>query len=383
MIIDIYCLRQLDIFQNTTDPAKHIMTSLTTSTALYVSKDCTFEVRDDLGIPECGEKEILVRTLYSGVNPADTAHSLQLGIRSTVLGYDFSGEVVSSGSSSKFKPGQFVAGYTPTSLGRPTKYGAHQDFLVCPEDMCFAVPIYLPMSHAAGLPSVTMTAADVIFNIFKLPLPSEDRTLAERNKPGSLLIWGGSTSVGICTLQFAKAIGCHPIFVTASPSRHSELLKLGATKCFDYASPTVVSDVKTAIQSTAEGLHYALDAAGRETDPALPSFLEQCVGDGKTDCACVVFRPGTKMPLAVRHLDVTFHLKDSPHPITIPAIPDDHWRAWEGLDWAVKNYNKNFKLPWVRVYEGNAKDALEEVIAVGSLSKGAGKLVIKHPFLLN
>lgn len=357
------------------------MSVSTRNIALYVNEDCSFQVRDDLGIPEPGEKEILVRTIYSAVNPADIAHSLELGIRSTVLGYDFSGEVVSSAPNSKFKPGQLVAGYTPTSLGRPTKYGAHQDFLVCPEDMCFAVPSHVSMSHAAALPSVTMTAADVVFNLFKLPLPFQEQTVAEHNKPGSLLIWGASTSVGICTLQFAKAIGCHPIFVTASPSRHSALLELGASRCFDYASPTVVSDVKAAVNNSAEGLDYALDAAGRETNPSVPSLLEQCVGDGATDTACVVFRSGTKMPVAVRHLDVTFHLKHAPHPIVIPAKPNDHWRAWGALDWAVKNYNKTFRLPWVREQRGYARNALTEVIAISTLGKGAGKVVIEHPFI--
>ncbi|OAL07117.1 GroES-like protein [Phaeosphaeriaceae sp. SRC1lsM3a] len=352
--------------------------------ALYVNEACSFEVRDDLGIPECGEKEILVQTVYSGVNPADVVHSLQLGIRSTVLGYDFSGKVVSSASNSKFKPGQFVAGYTPTSLGRPIKYGTHQDFLVCPEDMCFTVPDHIPMSHAAGLTTVAMTAADVVFNLFKLPLQSLHQTLAEHNNPGPFLIWGASTSVGICTLQFAKAIGCEPIFVTASASRHSELLELGASKCFDYASPTVVSDVKAAVRDMAKGnLRYALDAAGREPDSSVPSLLEQCVEDARTETACVIFRAGTRMPLAVRHMDVTFHLKGTPHPFVIPASPDDHWRAWEALHWAVTNYNRTFKLPWVRECSNNARDALEEVIAIATLGKGAGKVVIKHPLLMS
>jgi len=349
--------------------------------ALYIREDCSFEVRDDLGIPEHGEKKILVRTVYSGVNPADIVHGTELGVRSTVLGYDFSGEVVSSAPDSKFKPGQLVAGYTPTSVGRPIKYGTHQDFLVCPEDMCFAVPDHIPMSHAAGLASVTMTAADVVFNLFKLPLPVPNQTRAEHNNPGPLLIWGASTSVGICTLQFAKAVGCDPIFVTASPSRHSDLLELGASKCFDYASPTVVSDVKAAIHDMAKGnLSYALDAAGRETDSTVLSLLEQCVEDPKTEIANVVFRSGTKMPFATRNSSITFHLKGAPHPIIIPASPDDHWRAWEALAWAVNNYGRSFKLPWVRECNEDAGHALKELLAIATLGRGAGKTVIKHPF---
>jgi NADPH:quinone reductase-like Zn-dependent oxidoreductase len=349
--------------------------------ALFVREDCSFEVREDIGIPEHGDGEILVRTIYSGANPADIVHATELGIRSTVLGYDFSGQVVSSGPESKFTPGQLVAGYTPTSLGRPIKYGTHQDFLVCPDHMCFAVPDHLPMSHAAALASVTMTAADVVFNIFKLPLPVSNQTTVEHNKPDPILIWGASTSVGICTLQFAKAVGCEPIFVTASSSRHNDLLRLGASKCFDYASPTVVSDVRGAVHDMAKGkLSYALDAAGRERDPTVPSLMEQCVEDPKTETACVVFRPGTKMPLAVRNLNVTFHLEGEPYPIAIPASPDDHWRAWEAFMWAVNNYGRTFKLPWVREFDGDAEHALKELIAIATLSKGAGKTVIKHPF---
>jgi len=349
--------------------------------ALYIREDCSFEAREDLGIPECGEKEILVRTIYSGANPADVVHGTELGVRPTVIGYDFSGEVVSSAPDSKFKPGQSVAGYTPTGLGRPIKYGAHQDFLVCPEDMCFTVPDHIPMSHAAALTSVTMTAADALFNLFRLPLPVPNQSYAERKNPGPLLIWGGSTSVGICALQFAKAVGCEPIFVTASSSRHHDLLELGASKCFDYASPTVVSDIKGAIRDMANGnLCYALDAAGRETDATVPSLLEQCVEDPKTETACVVFRSGTRIPFAARNLSIMFHLKGTPDPIVIPASPDDHWRAWEALSWAVNNYGKTFKLPWIRECDGDADHALKELVAIATLGRGAGKMVIRHPF---
>ncbi|KAF2993757.1 hypothetical protein E8E13_001494 [Curvularia kusanoi] len=351
------------------------------NTALFVDEACSFIVRKDLAVPDPGENEILVRTVYSGANPADLVHSLELGIRSTVLGYDFSGEVVFAAPSSKFKAGQLVAGYTPTSLGRPIKYGAHQDFLVCPEDMCFPVPEHIPMSHAAGLTTVTMTAADALFNLFKLPLPGQGHPEAEYNNPGPLLIWGASTSVGICALQFAKAIGCHPILVTASSSRHSELLELGASKCFDYASPTVISEIKAAIHELAGGkLSFALDAAGRDRDPTKPSHLEQCVEDPETEIACVILRSGTKMPLAVRHIDVTFHLKGMLDPLVIPASGEAHWRAWEALRWAVKNYSKTFRLPWINEYHVNAEKALEELNSIATLGKGAGKTIFSHPF---
>src|SRR5699024_4561644 len=119
--------------------------------------------------------ELLVETIYSGVNPADVKHATLLGIYPAVLGYESCGRIAQTAPGSKFHLGDIVAGYTLTGIGRPAKYGSHQHCLICPEDMVFSVPENLPQRHAACLSVVVMTACDALYNLLKFPLPGETR----------------------------------------------------------------------------------------------------------------------------------------------------------------------------------------------------------------
>ncbi|KXJ86382.1 chaperonin 10-like protein, partial [Microdochium bolleyi] len=264
-----------------------------TNTALYMDRDCQMTVKRGFDIPQPQADEVLVEVEFSGVNPADIRHGTILGVVPVVLGYDFSGRVVSSPPGSGLTPGDAVAGTTPSGLGRPSRYGAHQKFLACPIDWLFRVPTaHLPMPDAACLSVVARTAADVMFNIFEYPLPSQSPIQPESSsKVGLLLVWGGSTAVGCCAIQFARACGVQHIFVTASPARHELLKSLGATRCFDYRDPDAVAKISAAVEAQQQGpVRYALDAAGSfGTSDGGPSSFEQMLrccpepaeGDGR------------------------------------------------------------------------------------------------------
>jgi NADPH:quinone reductase-like Zn-dependent oxidoreductase len=74
-------------------------------------------------------------------------------------------------------------------MGRPTKYGSHQSYLVASDDMVLKVSSKFPVAHAATLTVVVMTAADVVYNLFRLPLPTNPGDLF-----GPLLIWNAFVS---------------------------------------------------------------------------------------------------------------------------------------------------------------------------------------------
>jgi NADPH:quinone reductase-like Zn-dependent oxidoreductase len=57
----------------------------------------------------------------------------------------------------------------------------------------------------------------------------------------------------------AKGAGLSPIWTTASPSNHEELLQLGATKCFDYRDAGVVENIKHALESSGQPLRHCFD----------------------------------------------------------------------------------------------------------------------------
>ncbi|CAI0654603.1 unnamed protein product, partial [Colletotrichum noveboracense] len=109
--------------------------SKSTAPALFVDQDCNYKIIHDVPVPELVAGEVIVKVSFSGVNPADVKHAPHLGVRSTVMGYDFSGHVVGANPGSPFKPGDVVAGHVPTGVGKPWKYGAHQEYLACPEEL--------------------------------------------------------------------------------------------------------------------------------------------------------------------------------------------------------------------------------------------------------
>ncbi|KAE8137807.1 chaperonin 10-like protein [Aspergillus pseudotamarii] len=347
---------------------------------LYADENATFRVRRGLEFPVPGDGELIIETQFSGVNPADVKHATQLGIYPAVLGYDFCGKVLRAPPQSSFVPGDTVAGYTPTGLNRPAGYGTHQRYLVCPEEMAFHVPANLPLQHAACLGVVAMTAADTLYNIFKFPPPDNGDTRKIREP---VLIWGASSSVGLCAVQLARASGIYPIFVTASPQRHQLLLELGATQCFDYRSADVASQIESAVEEGHwDPIGYAFDAVGSYTGTGSANLMAECVSEKANLVSVVVQRdPRFKMPFATPNRDSTIRVHGAPHPITIPARPSDYVRAWKALQWAVANYGAVFRFPSVDVVKGTAETALEQVQAVGDGARGFGKLVLEHPLL--
>jgi NADPH:quinone reductase-like Zn-dependent oxidoreductase len=344
--------------------------------ALYATEDGQFVIRDDLHHESVAPDEMLVETRYSGVNPADIRHSTLLGIWGTVLGYDFAGRVLKASPTSEFKEGDIVAGCTPTGLGRPAKHGTHQSHFVAPCNMAFKIPSNMPEAHAAVLTVVFMTAADVVHNRFKFPLPT-----APGNFSGPILIWGGSSSIGLCALQLARASGCKNIIVTASPARHDLLKSLGATHTFDYSSATVEQEIKSAVEALGKGpITHALDTAASIGEPSSADLMAKCTSESTVLCSCII-RDDSRFlfPGAILKNPWTMRYAGSPETTIIPPRPADHWNAWAAPQWAIANYGTNFKLPSVRVLDVTAEEALKELFLSESGKHGYGKVVFRHP----
>ena len=344
--------------------------------ALFVDANGSFSVRKDIDYPKAENGEITVRVLYSGINPADIKHSSHLGIVDTVIGYDFCGEVVDAGTTS-FSIGDIVAGMTPTGIGRPNRFGAHQDYLCCPDDMAWLVPEHLPRPHAAALAVVVATAADAIHNLFGLPLPSDGLTTDRGDqKKEPILIWGGSSSVGICMIQLARAAGCRKIFVAASPARHDLLRSLGASDCFDYSSLSVIADIRAAIEAHDGDFLYAIDAVGT---PTSAKQVESCSNESTILVSTTQMFGRFQMPLATRSRDVKIRIPGTSQVIEMASQPTQAAKMHAATKWAVENYGHAFLLRKVDFFGGDGDECLGKVQEI--VDKGAfGKTVLQHPF---
>lgn len=80
-----------------------------------------------------------------------------------------------------------------------------------------------------------------------VPLPFLPEISTSGITPTSVLILGGSSATGTAAMQLLRlAYPDLPILATGSPRHHVHISSRGATKLFDYHSPTVVSDIKNA-----------------------------------------------------------------------------------------------------------------------------------------
>ncbi|KAH7303398.1 hypothetical protein B0I35DRAFT_402497 [Stachybotrys elegans] len=316
--------------------------------------------------------EALVEVLYSGVNPADTEHAA-LGVHSTVAGYDFCGRVKACGPLCSYQVGDVIAGCTPTGLNRPAIFGSHQDFIIYPNNLAFNVPSTMPLAHAACLMVTTRTAADALFNLFGLPLPGED---AANIGQGALLVWGAGTSLGLATVQFAKAVGVSTIIGTASKPNHELLKRLGCTECFDYRDGNVVEGIQKWAKTRSEKICWVMDAVGSSS--ARTAEIAASCGSPDAKVVTARFHPKYAMPLAMTEDDNTFELEHIGK-TTVPARREDAKRAQEALLWAVRNYGVRFELPVVNVLDSSLEDAVQMIEKIRAGSAGLGKFVLKHP----
>ena len=160
----------------------------------------------------------------------------------TIIGSDVAGEVVEVGKGvTRFKPGDRVTGLTLELTSNRAAEGAFQTYTILPVHLTTPIPKSLSYESASVLPLAISTAACGLFQKEYLALQFPTAPPAKANGQ-TVLIWGGSTSVGSNAIQLAVAAG-YEVFTTASPKNHDYVKKLGASQAFDYKSETVVADL--------------------------------------------------------------------------------------------------------------------------------------------
>lgn len=108
------------------------------------------------------------------------------------------------------------------------------------EHLFTVIPDTLSYAEACVLPLGMVSAASGLFEegYLNLPYPStEPKGLGK-----TLLVWGGSSSVGCNAIQLAVAAGCE-VVTTCSPRNFGLMKRLGASQVFDYSSDSVVDNI--------------------------------------------------------------------------------------------------------------------------------------------
>ncbi len=196
-----------------------------------------------------GKNEIVVKNRAVAVNPVDWFKQLTGNLMFSwitypcILGSDVAGEVVEVGEAvSRFSVGDRVLGHAlGMSKERNTATeGAFQAYTILLDHMAAPIPDAMSCESAAVLPLGVSTAACGLFQRDYLAL--QHPSVPPKRTGKTLLVWGGSTSVGSNAIQLAVAAG-YEVITTASPRNFDYVRKLGAGQVFDYNGKKVVRDV--------------------------------------------------------------------------------------------------------------------------------------------
>jgi len=201
--------------------------------------------------PAAGEVTVRVRAV--AVNPVDAIPGLAYRLVlpwltfPAVIGGDVAGEVVEAGPGvTRLRPGMRVLGM---AAGRERNRnraaeGAFQKYTVLMQDLVSPIPDELSFEQAAVLPLTLSTAATGLFQQDHLALPLPVIDPPDRHQ--TVLVWGGSTSVGSNGIQLARCAG-YRVITTASPRNFGYVRSLGAAAAVDYHSRTAVKEIVTAL----------------------------------------------------------------------------------------------------------------------------------------
>ncbi|KAF2126221.1 GroES-like protein [Dothidotthia symphoricarpi CBS 119687] len=208
----------------------------------------------EAAMPTAGKGEVVVKNHAVAVNPVDWKiqdSGMFLQKYPNVLGEDVAGEVIEVGEGvTQFKKGDRVLGHAFSLVTNDPTHGGFQLYTALKALVVSKIPSDLSYTAATVLPLAISTAAACLFKkeTLALPLP----TSAEANPPStgkSVLVWGGSSSVGAAAIQLAVGAGVKVVSI-ASSHNLEKLKSMGATAAFDYKSSTVADDIIKALEGT-------------------------------------------------------------------------------------------------------------------------------------
>ena len=317
--------------------------------------------------PTCGPDEIIIENKALALNPADWALA-NTDVASNPIfnvqypfipGEDCAGIVAEAGSGvTSVAKGDRVMAQANGVLPQIDQRGGFQKYAVVPKPYFGKIPASVLFEHAVVLPLGMVTAARGLFEKDQLAMalpPSSE------GKGKSLLVWGGSSSVGINTTQLAAAAGYE---VVAVASRHNfELCKsVGASLIFDYKDVNFIDEAAAALKG--KDLVGCFDAiGGADTCNTICEILEK----SGTRKRLVSVKPGSAS-LAPEGFDMTCILTASDEWVEIASYLFN-W-VGEGMEKGVIQAKPE---PWIM---GHGLENLQKGFEQGLKGYSGKKLVV-------
>lgn len=239
--------------------------------------------------PEAGDDELVIENKAVAINPVDWKIQSNASFKikyPTILGEDVAGKVIDVGKKlkDKYNVGDRVIAFSNV-LVRGTPFGGFQLYPTVQASTASIIPDDMTYNDAVVLPLSISTAAAGLFAEATLKLDYPETHSARSSsragntrEPETLLLWGGSSSVGSSVIQLAVAAG-YIVVTTASPSNYSYCKALGARLVLDYHNPDIVAILIRVLR----GVHVvgAYDAIGTDVTGRQCGAVLHFIGGGK------------------------------------------------------------------------------------------------------
>ncbi len=232
--------------------------------------------------------EVLIRTQAAGINRPDVqqrkgAYPPPPGA-SPVLGLEAAGTVAAMGEAVT----GWQLGDQVTAL---CNGGAYAEYVVAPATQCLPWPDNFSAIEAAALPETSFTVWANLFDIGRL-------------KPGeSVLVHGGTSGIGVTTIQFATKFGAKVFATAGSPEKCAACEKLGAV-AINYRDSDFAETIKK--MTDGAGVDVVLDMIGA---PYTAKNLKVLKRDGRL--VEIAFMSGSRvesldlLPIMLKRLTIT------------------------------------------------------------------------------
>ena len=196
-------------------------------------------------LPQPRADEVLIEVAYAGVNRPDCAQ--RAGTyppppdASPILGLEVAGRIVAKGDDARgWNVGDDVCALVPG--------GGYAEYCTTPAAWCLPVPRGLSLEEAAGLPENFYTVWNNVFERAKL-------------RAGEwFLVHGGTSGIGLCAIQLAKAFGATVVTTAGSPEKIAFCTNIGADHAIDYRQQDFAEEVKRI--TARRGVDVILDMVG-------------------------------------------------------------------------------------------------------------------------
>ncbi|KAF2429986.1 putative quinone oxidoreductase [Tothia fuscella] len=251
----------------------------------------------DAPMPTAGPTELVVPNAAIAINPID-CHMQHAGVFvqrwPAIFGCDVAGEVHEVGieARGRFKKGDRIIGHAINLVSGRPQDGAFALFTVVPADKAAILPDSIPFTEGVVV-SFAFEAAVCALSLkvpgtampgvatpaLGLPYPSLEPAAPSK----TLIVYGGSSSVGSMTTQIAAAAGIEVISIT-SERNFNFSRSCGAAKVFDYHDTAFVDKVIEATKSSGREFVGIFDAISTPETYANGLTMLAKLGGGHLAC---------------------------------------------------------------------------------------------------